>query len=595
LVILLLVATIGSYAPSVRNGFVWDDTALVLRDPLIRSWRLIPEGFNHYLFVDATPSDFYRPLQRLTYTLEYAFFTANPKPFHLTSILLHSGAAIALMLFGEALFCTFGLARSRARWLAFIAALVWGIHPVHSSAVVYVAGRADPLAALFGFGGGWLAIQSMGRQKTMAVACLLGAGVAFLASALSKESGLIYPALMIVVAISLRHWRWCRGLILVALFVCVTYVSLRWPAEHNPPPPAESGAPLSSRPITMARAVAEYTGLLLLPINLHMERDVDVRFTHNLYADSSAAAAREVQTLIGIILAAGLVRWLLWTRGRHQAVFALLVCGILAYIPVSGIIRLNAPVAEHWIYLPSAFLFLAVALQLSNLKWQSPRPVLVRTGAAALGIWMLFLGGRTFARTFDWRDQRTFLERTIAAGGRSARMLINLGAVESQANRLEIARQRLTDALKIEPDQPFGLIELAVVEIKRKDFPAARALLGEALRHPLVAAQAQELLAVVENKENGRANLLRLRLAAHTGVSNWLIEKRYIKVLAETGATDAAIHELQTCLQTQWYRAESWQLLAQLLARSGRQDAATEALAVAHSYDVHLSARPAVL
>jgi len=55
-VLILLVVVFISYAPAVRNGFVWDDTALILRDPLIRSWRLIPEGFNHFLFVDATPS-----------------------------------------------------------------------------------------------------------------------------------------------------------------------------------------------------------------------------------------------------------------------------------------------------------------------------------------------------------------------------------------------------------------------------------------------------------------------------------------------------------------------------------------------------------
>src|SRR3954467_8518433 len=48
-VLLILLAIAASYAPAVRDGFVWDDTALILRDPLIRSWRLIPEGFNHYL------------------------------------------------------------------------------------------------------------------------------------------------------------------------------------------------------------------------------------------------------------------------------------------------------------------------------------------------------------------------------------------------------------------------------------------------------------------------------------------------------------------------------------------------------------------
>src|SRR5205085_5101946 len=42
------VAVLVSYAPALRDGFVWDDTALVQRDPLIRSWRLIPEAFNHF-------------------------------------------------------------------------------------------------------------------------------------------------------------------------------------------------------------------------------------------------------------------------------------------------------------------------------------------------------------------------------------------------------------------------------------------------------------------------------------------------------------------------------------------------------------------
>jgi hypothetical protein len=39
--IILIAATFLVYWPAQRNGFVWDDTALVLRDPLIRSWRLI--------------------------------------------------------------------------------------------------------------------------------------------------------------------------------------------------------------------------------------------------------------------------------------------------------------------------------------------------------------------------------------------------------------------------------------------------------------------------------------------------------------------------------------------------------------------------
>src|SRR2546421_7500036 len=99
--LILLVAVFAAYVPALLNGFVWDDTALILRDPLIRSWRLIPEAFNHFLFVDATASDFYRPLQRFTYTLDYAAFAFRSGPYHAASILWHAAAAIALFVFAE--------------------------------------------------------------------------------------------------------------------------------------------------------------------------------------------------------------------------------------------------------------------------------------------------------------------------------------------------------------------------------------------------------------------------------------------------------------------------------------------------------------
>jgi hypothetical protein len=60
---LLIVFALVSYWPALRNGFVWDDQALILRDPLIRSWRLIGEAF-HFLFTDA-PSSIAPPAAQL--------------------------------------------------------------------------------------------------------------------------------------------------------------------------------------------------------------------------------------------------------------------------------------------------------------------------------------------------------------------------------------------------------------------------------------------------------------------------------------------------------------------------------------------------
>jgi tetratricopeptide (TPR) repeat protein len=588
--LILIVVVFISYAPALRNGFVWDDTALILRDPLIRSWRLIPEGFNHFLFVDATASDFYRPIQRLSYTIDYAAFSFRPGPYHVTSLVWHSFAAIALFLFTEELLFIFGIERRRCRLIALVGGMIWAIHPVQSAAVAYVSGLADPLAATFGFLGLFLllrASQTLGPRKRL---LLIGSGAALLMSALSKEAGLLFPLIGMAFFLLRKNWTDVWKTAAVAALVAASYFSLRAGAEHNPAPLLTPPPPLLVRPIIVARAVAEYAGLILFPMNLHMDRDVETQPSGFNEASLAHAAWRELQTLLGLILIASFFYWMLRARKRNPAVFASLLFALIAYLPVSGIVALNATAAEHWIYLPSAFLFLAIALEVIELdealklRRSKFAPALV----GLLALWFVFLGVRTFVRTFDWKDQRTFLERTIAHGGDSARMLINLGGLELTEGKLEDAAVHFHAALQKKPEQPLAIINLAAVALKQKDFKLARELLTRATQMPLVDAQAQELLAILENKESGKVDLMRMRLAARTGPSNWSIEKRYIQLLDETGATAAAINELFTCLQPQWYRAESWKLLSDLHAKLGHPTQAAEALDQARAYDVHL-------
>jgi tetratricopeptide (TPR) repeat protein len=607
-VLVLVIVACVVYAPAARDGFVWDDTALVLRDPLIRSWRLAAEGFNHFLFVDATPSDFYRPVQRLTYTLDYALFGFGPAGYHVLSVLWHAAAAVALFFFAEELLLAFGLEEQKRRWISFLAALVWAIHPVQSAAVIYVSGRADPLVATFGFLGCYLMLRQIRANGLAKLWFVLAAGIAFLLSAFSKESGLIFPVLALAFFLLRKNWMDVVKTVAVALFVCAIYWSLRSGAEHYPTPTLSAPAPPLVKPIIVARAVAEYTGLLIFPINLRMDREVET-YPAGLSATNLVGPAwRELQTLLGILLIAAAIYWMLRSRRRNPAAFACLLFAAITYLPISGIFSLNASVAEHWIYIPSAFVFLAVALEAAGLfraggttsvsseflgrdgarpsKWQ-PKPI---TKFALLGlftIWLVFLGARTFIRTFDWKDERTFFQRTIASSGDSARMLINLGNLEMNEGKLEDAAVHFHAALQKKPDQPMALLNLGAIALKQNDFKLASELLNRASKMPPVDAQAYELLAILENKQNKKVDLLRLRLAARTGPPNWSIEKRYIEVLDESGARSAAINELLACLRTQWYRAESWRLLSELETKAGHADQAANALAMSRAYDVH--------
>ena len=580
----LVTLIFAAHAPALRATFVWDDTALVLRDPLIRSWRLIPEGFQRFLFVDATPSNFYRPVQRLSYTLEYWAFAFRPAPYHLTNILLHAATAIALFIFALAFLRLYQVDERKSLGVATIASLAWALHPLHSGVVDYVAGRADSLAALFGFTALYFTVRALDRESAWKFYAVTG--FALLASALSKESGLIFSVLAITLILVRKNGKGIVAIGVAIAFVLIIYVTLRNQVLPVDVPRLSPPAPALVRPIIAARALAEYAGLLIAPANLHMDRDVENHPWGFSPVSLTAGAWRELETLAGLIVFGVLLWWARRAYKRQPAVLVLLLCAGISYLPVCGLFSLNANIAEHWVYVPLAFILLAVALQVA---------LIVRTRATFFSamtfaaLWIAFLGVRTFYRAQDWRDPRTFFTRTIAAGGDSARMLINFGGIELSDGHLEPADMLLQRALAKNPEQPFALLNLAAVAMKRNDLPTARGFLKRAQRNPLSLAQAEEMLALVEQKEKGRIDLSRLRIASRTDPPSWSTMRRYLAALSLTGQTEKAVAELQTLLNTEWYRAESWQLLSEYLTRLGQADEAAKALAQAHAFDVHLN------
>ncbi len=593
-----MAATFLVYGPALRNGFVWDDTALVLRDPLLRSWRLIPEAFQHFLFLDATPSNFYRPLQRLTFTADYALYGFSaPWGWHLTNIAIHAAAAVALYFLALKF-----VARSWALGLA----VIWAVHPLQTSAITYVAGRADPLAALFGFAALALGLGTLADPKGAKLRGFLAA-LGFLGALLSKESGIAFLLIwLLMLAWKRVGWQVAARWLAVVALVLGSYAALRLSAEHTAPPPPPQ-TPLAVRPILAARAIAEYAGLLVLPRTLRMERDVTTTPQATSEATVRNARLREYQTLLGIVLLIGIVAWWRWAWRRERAAALCLAAFLLAYLPISNLFSLNATVAEHWLYVPGAFLLLTSALSLCSLfgvrrstfdvaaSATSEKNIEHRMALAlrsALGVWVIFLGVRTWLRQADWRDQRTFLTRTIAAGGDTPRMHINLGNLEFQHGHPDLALAHYETALKRAPDQAMAWFALANVCVRTRDFPRAHAALEKAELSPLLAADCLQTRAALEHLETGRDTGHLLVQAVERAPRNWSIRKRHLAHLAETGRTFEATQELRAFLEAQPFRAESWAIFADLLAKLGQPDAAAVARAQAARRDVRLVAKP---
>ena len=600
-VVLIIAATFLVYWPALRNGFVWDDTALILRDPLIRSWFNIPAGFRHFLFLDATASNFYRPIQRLSFTADYQLYGfAEPAGWHLTSILVHACAAAALFFFAEKMLARLVAERlgERTRFaIALGVAVLWAIHPLHTSAVTYVSGRADSLAAFFGFTGlvlGLASLDSRWRPWTWK----LGAAAGFSLALLSKESGVIFLLIWLLVLASRRvTWRVFVSWGLIGAALIGGYCALRFTAQKTPPPPPPP-TPVAIRPILAARAVAEYASLLVAPITLRMERDVSTRPQDSFDGTMRNARAREYQTLAGVLLIIGLGAW--WWRARRVVPLAAfcLAAFLVAYLPISNVFSLNATVAEHWLYVPSAFLFLAAALTATDAFVRATGAGARATARIAVAVgmaWAAALGVRTFLRQEDWRDQRTFIERTIAAGGDSARMCMNLGNVESNAGHHGEAIALYRQALRRAPDQALIWLGFANVLVRVRDFEAAREALAHAGKSPLLTADCYQLRAVLDHVELGIDSGDYLRDAMDFAPERWGIRKHYIEYLIERGDLEEAQRELGDFIEQHPFRAESWKLLGGLLETMQRRELALAAYEQAALRDVRDEELPAAL
>ena len=208
----VVIATVAVlvHSPALQGEHIWDDGYLVGDNPFVKSPLLILETFRHYLFLDSF-SPHYRPVQNISYMMDYLVWNTNEFGFHLTNVLLHVGSAIVLYFLLQQLFASF-LFRSvsirtrnrllqRSPWIshcAFFASLLWAAHPVHSAAVDYISGRADSLAFLFA-GTGWL-LFFHGQRTSYSVwriVIYLAAAVGGLLALLSREIAVIWVLLFV--------------------------------------------------------------------------------------------------------------------------------------------------------------------------------------------------------------------------------------------------------------------------------------------------------------------------------------------------------------------------------------------------------------
>lgn len=573
--LLLIILTAAVYLNSLPNHFVWDDEFLIENNSDIRNHLYVSTIFTTDLFHNTDPgTPYYRPLQTISYMLDYAIWGLDAWGYHLTSILLHLACVLLIWLLIRQI--------SGQDLSAFLVAALFAVHPINTNAITYVAGRADPLALAGMLGALWLFRKSRTAARSARLAWYSGSVLLFAAALFSRESALIFPALLFLERLAFqpeRDHRCRRALAAAAPFVLLSGAFLLWRHAvlaqlHRSVLPA-LWLPSRVRWQIPFRTLATDCGLLIWPAHLHMERQVVL-----------GGAELLVLTGLGLLLAGGL----LWTLSRTYLTQPLIFFGMgwfmLALLPTLAIPTIAVAAAEHWLYVPSiGFYVVLVTVAGRQLEQLAPRSR--RLAGILVGVVLGALATRTIYRNRDWADALTLYAQTKQAAPYSSHVWNNLGREyvslgETQRALAELHAAELTGMDNLSPQGNLSALYLSV-----GDLAHAQAKAEEILRRdPAHTGARLQLAAITEQHGEFAAAEREFRRAIEstTGIAPRL---QFAKFLLRRGRAAAARPlAVETCVLEPG-NAAAFNLLGAVLAELDDPAAAATAFENAAARDRH--------
>ena len=404
------------YANTLKNGFVYDDIAVIKNNTIVsKGVSAIPEilstPYRRGFYV--TANDFYRPLSLVMFATEYQFFGKNPMIYHFINILLFSGCVILLFLFLDKLF------ERKKTGVVFIAALLFALHPIHTEVVANIKSRDELLCFFCAFLSLNVFIKYMQTGKT---AQLLLGSICFLLALLSKETVITFLVIIPFIFFFYRNenkkysiYIFIGAVIATAFFLSIRYSVLNaYDANHTlgvrfiDNSLAKPGLSFESRIATAVLVLGYYIKLLFIPYPLISDYSFNsIPFTG--FSDPWVLISLAVYIFLAVF---GIKRFLKNKKNPYAfgILFFLITLALFSNIPF----LIGATMGERFMFFPSVGFCLVVAFLLEKVIVKQPGDgLLILKNKLVLGIVIpvfLVFAVLTIDRNSDWVDNYTLFK-----------------------------------------------------------------------------------------------------------------------------------------------------------------------------------------
>jgi tetratricopeptide (TPR) repeat protein len=453
---------LAAYSNSFQAALVFDNASVIGEDPRIRGTA--PENIEsilsgRYWYGDSgrpATSPWYRPFTTFSYLVNYAVLGNGPRPkgYHWVNLALHEVDVALVYALGVLI-----LEETAPAWAL---AAIWGLHPVLTEAVTNIVGRAELLAALGVLAGLLCHVKGASASGRRRVAWLAGLAAAQAVGLFSKENGAVLPGIMLLYDLTWPEratWRrraaaYAAAALPIALYLYLrSGVHIHMVVEFTENPLVSAG--FWTARLTAVKVIGKYLWLFLWPARLSAD------YTYNTvelfgwrmwnWEDAKALIALAICLMAALLAVLLAVRW----RRTGRPLLFFLVFFFVALSPASNVFILGgSTMAERFLYLPSVGLAgcVVAAVRALGRRRLLTRPAAARVAWAALALVCLAFTARTYARNFDWQDERSIWASTVAVCPGSVRAHYNLGlALERIPYRLPEAITEYQTALQIDP------------------------------------------------------------------------------------------------------------------------------------------------